>query len=82
LIKACNEAIVQEAYIDNVQRDSPVFLSLICELAVLPETYQILDSLLNEPCYECISNEDLDLCEDEMYKDNSALLNWEVNENK
>lgn len=45
---ACKRIVEEGLHLDNDERNSPGFLSLICELAVLPETYDIILSALSE----------------------------------
>jgi hypothetical protein len=79
LVLSCRRIVTEQLHKDTEERNSPGFLSLVCELAVLPSTYEVIMDALNEVS---INPTDLVISdpaeEEEFLIYHNDILNWNV----
>lgn len=77
LVQSCKRIVDEQLHQDHTEWNSPGFLSLVCELAVLPQTYDVLAAALTEvtPTDNEITEVNADE-EDEFLAYHHSILNW------
>lgn len=80
LVQSCRRIVQEKLHWDSTEFSSPGYLSLVCELAVLPHTYDVILSLINETVHH--QNQDVAQAEvdqeDEFLEYHHDILNWNV----
>lgn len=66
---------------DPTERENPVYLSLLCELAVLPDVYEVIHEILSEKPESAELEEEtfaLEALDEELVEYHREILNWNV----
>lgn len=83
LVIACRRIVDERLHHDIQERNSPGFLSLICELAVLPNTYEVVLTAVNEVMLTAANDVTISEAaakeeEEDFLAYHNEILNWDV----
>lgn len=83
LVQSCKRIVDEQLHQDHSEWNSPGFLSLVCELAVLPQTYEVLAAALTEVAPNDTETTEVNADEeDEFLAYHHSILNWNVGDSQ